>query len=102
MSGYEVSLPLGSPWVDEVDVAIPKIIGSSRQLCSTGSGNGGDLGTGLGDGLAKSAAVSRNPRKIQRRVAVKTENPAREVLGKQAGTGAVGGGRTDRSRADVR
>jgi len=56
---------LGSPWVDEIDVALGKIIDiPCRELCSTGSGDGGDWGISVADGLAKSAAMSRSPRKI--------------------------------------
>ena len=73
--------PLPPPWVDEIDVAVGKIVDiPSRELRSARSGDGGDLGIGVADGLTKRAAMSRNPREITRRVALKTENPSCEVL----------------------
>ena len=71
------------PGVNDIQAAVPEICYiATREFGSSRLGDGCDLRIRVADRTAKSTALSGNPRKHSRGVALETEDAPRQVLGK--------------------
>jgi hypothetical protein len=73
------------PGVNDINATVLEVCDvAGRELGASGLGDGGDLRIGVADRPAEGTAVTGNPRKSSRCIAVEPENAARQVLGKHS------------------